>query len=247
MTLFFLYLDPVYPIFSCALLGTWYLTLERESRRTAILFGLILFVTTMTGYTLLVVGFALGGMTLARMRRRSTYELVAIALGVTVAAHIVFALVTGFNPISAFRTAMAMQEYQLPLLHRPWPKTIPFDLLDFFLGAGWAALVPAIFGLKQRREITIACFATPFIVALTGLIQTETARVWIFLLPLLFLPAALELQQWTRRQRMSVYAVQVVVLIALYANMIFLNDVARKAPTIRNRATSGSRTVRGRS
>ena len=247
MTLFFLYLDPVYPIFSCTLLGTWYLALERESRRAAIIIGLILFLTTMMGYTLLVVGLALGGITLTRLKRRSTYELIAIAIGVAVVAHVVFALVTGFNPISAFRTAMAMQAYQLPLLHRPWPKTIRFDLLDFLLGAGWAPLVPAIFGLKLRRDITIACFATPLIVALTGLIQTETARVWIFLLPLLFLPAALEMQQWTRRERMSVYAAQVVVLIALYANMIFLNDVARKAPTIRNHAASGSRTVPGRS
>jgi len=201
----------------------------------------------MSGYTLLVVGLALGGMTWRRLRKRSTYELAGIAIGVAIAAHVVFALATGFNPISAFRTAMSMQAYQLPLLHRPWPKTIPFDILDFFLGAGWAPLVPAIFGLKQRREITIACFITPFVVAFTGLIQTETARVWIFILPLLFLPAALEMQQWSRRQRIAAYAAQVVVLIALYANMIFLNDVARKAPTIRNRAAFGSHTSAGRS
>jgi hypothetical protein len=222
MTLFFLYLDPIYPIFSCALLGTWYLTLERESRGAAVIFGLLLFLTTMTGYTLLVVGVALGGMTLTRLRRRSTYALAAIAIGVTIVAHALFALVTGFNPTSAFRTAMAMQAYQLPLLHRPWPKSIPFDILDFLLGCGWAPIVPAILGLKQRRSITIACFATPFVVALTGLIQTETARVWIFLLPLLFLPAALEMQTWMRRQRIAVYAAQLIVLIALYTNMVFI-------------------------
>ena len=228
MTLFFLYLDPIYPIFSCALLGTWFLALARESRIAAVIFGLILFATTMTGYTLLVVGIALGGMTLTRLRRRSTYVLAAIAIGVTIVCHALFALATGFNPISAFRTAIAMQAYQLPLLHRPWPKTIPFDVLDFLLGCGWAPIVPAILGLKQRRDITIACFATPFIVALTGLIQTETARVWIFLLPLLFLPAAVEMQRWSRGQRLAAYAAQLIVLIALYANMTFLDVGAHR-------------------
>ena len=222
MTLFFLYLDPVYPIFASAMLGTWYLALERDSRRAAVAFGLILFVTTMTGYTLLVVGLVLGGMTLPFLKRRSTYALAAIAIAVAIACHALFAVATGFNPISAFRTALAMQAYQLPLLHRPWPKTIPFDILDFFLGIGWAPLVPAIFGLKQRRSLTIACFATPFIVALTGLIQAETARVWIFMMPLFFVPAALEMEKWAPRERFAAFAAQLVVLVALYANMQFM-------------------------
>jgi len=220
MTLFFLYLDPVYPIFSMAMLGTWYLALERNSVRAAVAFGLILFVTTMTGYTLLIVGLVLGAMTLPHLRRG--YGLTAIAIGVAIVCHALFALLTGFNPISAFRTALAMQAYQLPLLHRPWPKTIPFDILDFFLGIGWAPLVPAIFGLKQRRWITIASFATPFIVALTGLIQAETARVWIFMMPLFFVPAALEMEKWDARERFAAFAAQVVVLVALYANMKFM-------------------------
>ncbi len=231
MTLFFLYFDPVYPIFSCALLATWFLALERNSRGIAALFGLLLFVTMMVGYTLLVVGIALAGITLVRLRR-STFELVGIALGIVVVAHALFALLAGFNPISAFRTALAMQAYQLPLLHRPWPKTIPFDLLDFCLGAGWAPVVPALLGLSKQRDVAIWCFATPCIVALTGLIQTETARVWIFLLPFLFLPAALEMQRWNRGQRIAVHATQLIVLIALYTNMVFIETAVRKAPPI---------------
>jgi hypothetical protein len=228
MTLFFLYLDPVYPIFSCALLGLWFRALERDSRRDALLFGLLLFLTTMTSYTLLVLGLPLAAMTLTRLARRGglrrirIFELVAIALGVALAVHALFAFVTGFNPLSAFRTALAMQAYQLPLLHRPWPKTVPFDLLDFFLGAAWVPLIPAAWWVAKHRDVSAWTFLTPFVVAVTGLIQAETARVWIFLLPLLFLPAARELRTWSERQRIAVYATMVVVTIALYANMRFI-------------------------
>jgi hypothetical protein len=222
MTLFFLYLDPIYPLFACAMLATWWTALQRESRSAAAVFGLVLFATTMISYTLLVLGVPLAGMALMRWRRRSTYELAAIALGVVMAMHALFALATGFNPISAFRTALAMQAYQLPLLHRPWPKTIPFDLLDFFLGAAWVPLVPAICWIARRRDVTSWLVVTPFVVAVTGLIQAETARVWIFLLPLLFLPAARELRTWSARQRLAVHATMVMVVIALYMNMVFI-------------------------
>ena len=239
MTLFFLYLDPLYPILTCGLLAMWFLTLERESRCAAILFGLLLFITTTISYTLLVLGITLGGMTLARLWRGGSLhriaELALTAIGVAVGAHVIFAFVTGFNPISAFRTAIAMQAYQLPLLHRPWPKTIPFDLLDYFLGAGVVAPVPAAFWVATRRReetpgtraAALWALATPLVVALMGLIQAETARVWIFLLPLLFLPAALELRRWTPRQRSAVHATMLLVLIALYANMVFIKTGSR--------------------
>ena len=221
MTLFFPDLDPIYPLFSCALLATSWVALQRGSRRAALLFGLVLFAATMTSYALLVTGIALAAMTLTRLGRRSTYELAGIAVGAALAAHALFALATGFNPISAFRTALAMQAYQLPLLHRPWPRTIPFDLLDFLLGAGWVPLVPAAFRIARHRDAAV-WILTPIVVAVTGLIQAETARVWIFLLPLLVFPAARELARWSAAQRMAAHATLVVVLIALYANMIFI-------------------------
>jgi len=56
-------------------------------------------------------------------------------------------------------------------------------------------------------------------VALTGLIQAETARVWIFLLPLLMIPAGLELSRWPPRLRAVAHVAMIAVTIALYANM----------------------------
>lgn len=233
MTLLFLYLDTIYPILSCAMVGLWFAVLEEGNIRESVAFGLVLFATTMTSYTLLVIGIPLAGMTLTHLLRggslRRVTRLVGIALATPFCAYVVLWLSTGFNPISAFRTALEMQYRYLPLLHRPYPRTIPFDLLDFFLGAGWIPVMLAILWLATRlrkeallvRSTALWCVVTPLIVALTGLIQAETARVWIFMLPLLLLPASLELSRWTLRERLTVHCMMVMVTIALYANMIF--------------------------
>ncbi len=222
MTLFFLYLDTTYPILSCAMLATWFAALKTNRALHAIVFGLLLFAATMTSYTLLVLGIVLGGITLGHSLR-ATVRLTAIALATFVAAYGVLWLSTGFNPISAFRTALAMQYRYLPLLHRPWPRTIPFDFLDFCLGAGWIPVMLAILALWRRRDaVLIWGLLTPVIVALTGLIQAETARVWIFMLPLLMIPAGVELSRWPIRERIAVYASMIAVTIALYANMTFI-------------------------
>jgi len=243
MTVFFLYLDTVYPILSCALLAAWFMALKRGHSSEAIAFGLILFAATMTSYTLLVLGIALGGMTLVWLRRggrlRTAATLTAIAIGTFLGAYAVLWLSTGFNPISALRTALEMQYRYLPLLHRPWPRTIPFDILDFCLGAGWVPVVlvltsfcgappPAAAsagegaGAPHGRAILLWGLATPLTVALTGLIQAETARVWIFMLPLLMMPAGVELSRWPLRQRFAVHVVMIAVTFALYANMTFI-------------------------
>jgi len=237
MTVFFLYLDPIYPILSCALLGTWVLAMKTGRAGSAVAFGLVLFLTTMTSYTLLVMGIALAGATIfsfgslrtpqsaLRMIRMETIGFTAF-----LAAYGVVWLSTGFNPVSAFRTAIDMQYRYLPLLHRPYPRTIPWDFYDFCLGAGWIPVVLALFWLVRRpseedrtaRSVLIWGLVTPVVVALTGLIQAETARVWIFLLPLLMMPAGVELSRWSPRQRLTVHACMIAVTIALYADMTFI-------------------------
>ena len=241
MTVFFLYLDPIYPLLSCSLISTWFAALERDSRRDAVAFGAVLFAATMTSYTFLVLGITLGIMTILRLRRGATLRgvttLVLIALGTFTAAHLILWLSTGFNWLSAFRTALAMQYRYLPLLHRPYPRTIPFDLLDFFLGSGWVPVVLAIFWLLKRREeeaqvkaVAISGLLTIVIVAGTGLIQAETARVWIFLLPLLLLPAALEMRRWPARHRLAVAMTLIAVTVALESNMVFIEPSSPPPP-----------------
>ncbi|HKB78778.1 MAG TPA: hypothetical protein VKH35_03585, partial [Thermoanaerobaculia bacterium] len=259
MAVFFLYLDPAYPILSCAMLVTWYLALKSGSAASAVTFGLVLFLTTLTSYTLLVMGFVLAGMTIfsfgslrtpqsaLRMIRMET-----IGFSVFLAAYGVLWLSTGFNPVSAFRTAVDMQYRYLPLLHRPYPETIPWDALDFCLGSGWVPVLLAALWLTTRRNeqaprtrsVVIWGLLTPAVVALTGLIQAETARVWIFLLPLLMIPAGLELSRWPPRLRAVAHVAMIAVTIALYANMTFIGISSRPPPRAQPRAASRSRACR---
>jgi hypothetical protein len=83
-----------------------------------------------------------------------------------------------------------------------------------------------VFGRRSEqpltRSVAIAGFAMPFIVAITGLLQTETARVWAFMLPRVAFPAALALARLTFRQRLLIHASLLLVTVALYTNMRFI-------------------------
>jgi hypothetical protein len=68
----------------------------------------------------------------------------------------------------------------------------------------------------------LLCIGTPLLAALTALIQTETARVWIFLLPLLLLPAAIELRRYPPRARAVVYTMLFGIVLLVGQNMKFL-------------------------
>lgn len=247
MTLFLPQLDLTYPLLSCAMLTTWFEALTRGTARAAAAFGLLLFAATLTSYSLLVLGAPLAAMTLFvpylgedgsmqpdRMKtvvRR--FRLAGIAVGTCAIAYGVFWLATRFDPISTFRTAASMQTALLAELHRPYPLTIPFDLLDFALGGGWVPVVLAAFWVFTRarnepaaiRATALGLLATPFIVAGTGLLQGETARVWIFLLPMLLIPASLELSHWPKQWRFAAHATLVLVTIVLFANMRFGDPV----------------------
>jgi len=74
----------------------------------------------------------------------------------------------------------------------------------------------------ERALWTIVAFAQPLIVALTGLLATETARVWIFLTPLLAFPAGRELARLSPPARVAVYAMAWLLLVLIRQNMFFV-------------------------
>jgi hypothetical protein len=231
--LFFPQLDQVYPVVSCALVGCWVLALATQRIRYACAFGLVSSLALFFSYSLLTLGVVLGLFTLASVQRRRSLRFAvagsAAALGSLCAVYAAVFGATGFDPIETFRTAVANQAAILPRLGRPYPGSIPFDLLDFALGAGWiSAPLVAFFlfdggagaGAASRRA---AIFGLVQIVglALTGLVQTETARVWQFLLPLFLCPVGCELAAWRPAQRNSVYACLWLVTTTICRNMRF--------------------------
>jgi hypothetical protein len=160
------------------------------------------------------------------------------AIAVTALLYGVLYLLTGFDPIATFRVALNNQRALLAIhgSERPYPRTIPFDLTDFVFSAAWIVLIPATIAVARAIHRILArhtptppltwllllAIAQPILVAATGDLQAETARVWNFMLPLLLLPAAIELTAWPPWARRLFYASMLLILLVVGQNMTFL-------------------------
>ncbi len=237
LLLFLPCLDQVYPLLTVLLVLAWHAALERSAPdainavgaisargRAAVAaagFGLALAATLFVTYNVLVLGVVLGLLTLDRLcrdprRLPGVLAAVGVALATLAAAYGALWLATGYDPLRAFGAALANQAELAELWQRPWPRTVPWDLADFLLGAAWLpGLLAAIYLLRtgpqepdrepDRRRLVLFVALQLVGVAATGLLRTETARVWLFLQPLLALAAALELRGWSPARRQAVY------------------------------------------
>ncbi len=228
-TLMFPAFDAIWPVLTSALLITWRAALSRNDNRWSALFGGLLFVATFCTYNLFVLGLLLIAMPLIfRVKFRTVVSHAVISLATFTAAYLVLWLITSFNPIA---TLIAAWQNQHVLLHRyadqrPYPATILFDLTDFMLGAGWIVALPILLRCL-RRQVTIpeiVFLALPIAVAVSGLLQSETARVWTFMLPLIVIPAAAELCRYSLAARKIFVACMWVLLVVLGQNMVFISN-----------------------
>lgn len=138
----------------------------------------------------------------------------SLGLGTVVLIYAILWLGTGFDPIATFWAAVRNQA-ELLRTHigdnpRHWPGTILPDLQDFLLGSGWISVLILIFWLLRKdrgptRGIVWIGLAQVIIVALTSLLPGETARVLMFLQPLMMLPLGMELARWGTWQRTAAY------------------------------------------
>jgi hypothetical protein len=238
LILFFPEFDQAYPLLCCGLLGAWSLALERRSRAAALAFGGLLWLLSFFSFGLLVIGVMCGGLALVEVRRSGPSALVriaeaaGIAFGVVVLGYVLLGVWTGYDSIATFQTALVNQAAKAAELARPWPATIPFDLLDFALGTGWLSyLLVGFWFLRRWNEDpvwlsldwrVVAGLVQIGVVAVWGLIPVETARVWLFMMPLLMLPVGIELAQWTARARGAVYFALWVLMVLVGQNMVFL-------------------------
>jgi hypothetical protein len=240
LLLIFPQFDQCYPLLTVALAITWRRTLVNNSAYLAAQFGLILAITLFVTYlpAVLVVLFAAYPFVLRRQGNSPTSwqatRLALVSLFAFVAFYALLWLATGFNPVAGFRACWANQAGNLRFLEsignipRRWPGTIPGDFSDFALGAGWIAfLLAAMFFVPAGRAprpflaLGALCIGQIAIVGLLGLIQCETARVWIFMLPLLMLPVGVEIGHWTFGPRMAIYLALLVLVVATWHSMSF--------------------------
>jgi hypothetical protein len=239
LLLMFPQFDQCYPLLTVALAIAWKRALVKNSPYLAVQFGLIFAITLFITYLPAVLVLFFGGYAVIlkwqrALKWRQAMRLACVAVGAFVAFYAVVWIATGFNPIASFRACWANQAGNMRILEslgsvpRRWPGTIPGDFSDFALGCGWIAyLLAGMFFLAKTRAsrpplaLGILCLAQLAMVGLLGLIRCETARVWIFMLPLLMLPAGLELSRWPFAWRMAIYAALLVLVIGTWHSMTF--------------------------
>jgi hypothetical protein len=240
--LFFPEFDQVYPLFAMGLVASWVKALD-EDERWAPVFGALLWLSSLFAYQLVTLGafvapygiYALVRSWGDRSRRWRLVRVGAAALGVFVGLHLILHVATGYRPVDSFLRALHNQkQHSLGFERgRPYLDCVLLDPYDFLIGAGMCALpLVLMYGARAFREFSIGRrdivlsalgLSTILVVDLTGLLRAETARVWIFLQPLLLVPAGLALATLSRKERGAVVWVQWLRVVALKCRMWFIH------------------------
>ncbi|MGD0387453.1 MAG: hypothetical protein ABSC42_00745 [Tepidisphaeraceae bacterium] len=242
--LFFPQFDQCYVVLAVGLTVTWAAALERNRLACAVACGLLGGLTSFFTYLPMVLVFFLAGYAIWEWRRDPSRRKARILLFAAAAAAGLIAfyaaiwMAAGFDPLRTFQKAMEMQHQALAnwrqavgFPDRRLPGTIPWDLYGFAMGSGWIGFILAAFYFARAKEnrmrdlrvlaISLLCIGQFLFVAVTGLIQSETARVWIFMQPMLMLPIGLELASWSPRWRLAVYGALLLLTSAMCQNLVF--------------------------
>jgi hypothetical protein len=236
-------MDALFAHFTCLLAGTWTIALRRDSRGAACAFGLVLAVALLFTPLVLVVGALLAGMTVLHLaprearaeRARQVARQVAFVAAAFAGFYAVAFATTGYDVIATFREVLGSKYDWNPeltrqeLLGRPYWKALISDPWEFLLGTGWLIGLLALFRLRdavrERRGtwlVEILALATIVLMPLLSFVRGESARLWMFLVPLLVLPAGVELARWTARRRALALASLLLVLTTVFVNMRFV-------------------------
>jgi hypothetical protein len=228
-------IDQLFIVLGLLMLGTWMLAIETRAAGCAIACGASIALGMFFAYPMLVLGafMALAGVATAvgePRGRRMLARQCAITFATVVGIYLVAQPATGFNTIATFRSAWTEQQafeaaFFMP---RPHPQTVPSDFQDFFLGSGWISALLILYWLAGARRtwnsrsiFIVICLLQPVIVAATGLLRCETARLWAFMQPLVLIPVGLELSRWNRTSRAIAFACLLAILIVQGRNFIF--------------------------
>ncbi len=225
LTLFFPEFDQAYPLLSMLLVICWMKGLETGKWQWSAGAGAVLFLASFFAYNLLTMGSFLVLSAIYWSRKRTAGPVLragGIALAVFAGLYLT-TLAPGYHPASALERSLAAQALFAKMLNRPYERFIFFDVYDLFLGAGMLAFPLLVFHLRRKPQpLTWIALATILTVDLSGALRGETARVWLFLQPLLVVPVALELDEIPPRWKLAIFALQWWVLVCLKAKMTFL-------------------------
>ena len=233
---FFPELDQTYAVASGLILGSWVLSLRRDSNSWALLCGTLLAAACFFTFNLLVLGWFMAGAGLylwkgdrvCTLRRVLTAG--AITVGVVVIVHVGLWAWLRYNVIATFNAGVANQAAFNANIARPYPQTALFDLLDYALGLGWMSallfLGASVTGrntTERQRAWWWLAASQLFVVAVGAILAVETARVWIFMFPLVLPIVGRELERWSSRQHAIFYAIALITIVVIVQNMIFFS------------------------
>ncbi len=218
--------DQTFMLLTVLLTILWAIAVKTDDLRFAAVFGLALGASEFITYLPTVLGIFLLGYAILKyvVEREGPWtrlmKLGCVAVGGILAFYVMMFAIFHYNPLASFHAAMANQARNMADMEaigqgRHLPRTIGWDFYDFALGSGYISyLLVAFFfiGAALRHQwntpqfrIAVLCIVQIALVALTGAVQCETARVWMFMLPMLALPIGLELSRWNFGSRIAVY------------------------------------------
>ncbi len=134
-------------------------------------------------------------------RRRDLWAPVAAAAVGFLGLGAIGYLLPGYNTVTSMLASLATQRQVMEDTARPYLLSIPWNLYDFALFAGPSLVVMALFGtalslsgsLRPRwiAGIGLGVIVTLAALVLLGSTRGEVGRIWVFLMPLMLVPAAL--------------------------------------------------------
>ena len=241
LVLFLPQFDQLYPALASALLIAWGAALRRGGYAWGVAYGATLALGLFLSYIFLVLGLFLAVLAILHVGergRRGAWRVLVqagIALTTVFLLYLLLAAATGFDPIATFRTAATLQESDLVHLGRPFPRHVPYDLLDFALGSGWISFLLAgiylaregrgvlrVFGQSAEHRFVFLALLQILTVAAAALLPGEAARLWLPMLPLLMAPVGAELARWPLWARLVVYTCLWLITATICQNMTFL-------------------------
>lgn len=235
---FFPEFDQVYPLFT---IGVWILWRRAlgGGRRAAFLAGALATLGLFLAWNLLLLAVVAGALTVrflaAAPREAARWRAVARAFGFVAlgagAVALVPSLLYSYHPAHALRAALAAQARMGLDASCPWRRAVLAGPWDLALGLGglpfvlWSGALVRAFARRGSRAAssTLVGAATLVVVDLSGLLPQETARVWLFLVPLLLAPAGVELARLPPRWRAAAFTAQVVVFVVALARLVFIS------------------------
>jgi hypothetical protein len=129
---------------------------------------------------------------------------------------------------------MALQDQFLHLIRRPYPGSVPWDVYDFSLGSGWIPVVLLALAAgritnkwrslpESLRVFVPSALGCLLIVAASGLLPGEAARLWLFLQPFVVVLAGIELAGWSKGWRLTACGLSLVILAVIRARLVFFS------------------------